>query len=135
MSDPVKTKKSKRSREDPTAAVQDAVVTPPTTDDTSPAKKSKRSSKALDAPPPADAAIQSTSSVPTIGSQRAPGNHEGGIAVGATPAKGAQGIWVGNMNFATTSKDLLAWFEERGLKEVTRINMPKGKRSHENNRG
>nr|CRX78986.1 hypothetical protein ls5930a1_00059 [Leucosporidium scottii] len=185
MSDPVKTKKSKRSREDPTAAVQDAVVTPPTTSDTSPAKKSKRSSKALDAPPPpppaaADspavassaettddtpalshkekrlakrrklaglperppapppdsvAAIQSTSSVPTIGSQRAPGNHEGGIAVGATPAKGAQGIWVGNMNFATTSKDLLAWFEERGLKEVTRINMPKGKRSHENNRG
>lgn len=75
------------------------------------------------------------SSVPTIGSQRAPGGHEGGIAVGATPAKGAHGIWIGNMNFATTSKELLAWFEERGLREITRINMPKGKRSHENNRG
>ena len=59
----------------------------------------------------------------------------GGITVGNTPAKSAHGVWVGNMNFNTTSKLLLAWFEDRGLKEVTRINMPGGKRVGENNRG
>lgn len=55
--------------------------------------------------------------------------------VGATPAKGSFGIWLGNMNFATTSKDLLAWFENRGLREIVRINMPKGKRANEANKG
>ncbi|KAL8290245.1 hypothetical protein RQP46_003184 [Phenoliferia psychrophenolica] len=59
----------------------------------------------------------------------------GGITVGNTPAKSAHGVWVGNMNFNTTSKLLLAWFEDRGLKEVTRINMPGGKKVGENNRG
>lgn len=184
MSDPIKMKKSKRSRDTPTTdpITPTLDLAPPAaTTDVSPAKKSKRSSKSLDdsptaeaasatadasteptddgpalshkekrlakrrklaglperapAPPPDSVAAIQSSSVPTIGSQRAPGSHQGGITVGATPAKGAHGIWVGNMNFATTSKDLLAWFEERGLKEVTRINMPKGKRSHENNRG
>ncbi|KAI5478603.1 RNA-binding protein Rnp24 [Pseudohyphozyma bogoriensis] len=60
---------------------------------------------------------------------------EGGIAVGNTPAKSAHGIWVGNLAFKTTSKMLLAWFEQRGLKDVTRINMPNGKRVGESNRG
>lgn len=59
----------------------------------------------------------------------------GGPTVGNTPAKSAHGVWVGNMNFNTTSKLLLAWFEDRGLKEVTRINMPGGKRTGEANRG
>ncbi|GAA5866585.1 hypothetical protein JCM8547_005467 [Rhodosporidiobolus lusitaniae] len=59
----------------------------------------------------------------------------GGTLVGNTPARSAHGIWVGNMNYATHPRELLAWFAERGLKEVTRINMPSGKRSHENNRG
>ncbi|SCV70803.1 BQ2448_3565 [Microbotryum intermedium] len=56
-------------------------------------------------------------------------------AMGNTPAKSAHGVWVGNMNYATTSKDLIQWFSSRGLTEVTRINMPNGKRAHENNRG
>ncbi|KAK4704659.1 hypothetical protein P7C70_g1554, partial [Phenoliferia sp. Uapishka_3] len=59
----------------------------------------------------------------------------GGPIIGNTPAKSAHGVWVGNMNFNTTSKLLLSWFEDRGLKEVTRINMPGGKRVGENNRG
>lgn len=58
-----------------------------------------------------------------------------GVLVGNTPGKGAFGIWVGNMNFSTTNKCLLGWLEERGLKEVARINMPGGKRPGENNRG
>ncbi|KDE08999.1 hypothetical protein MVLG_00721 [Microbotryum lychnidis-dioicae p1A1 Lamole] len=56
-------------------------------------------------------------------------------AFGNTPPKSAHGVWVGNMNYATTSKDLIQWFSSRGLTEVTRINMPSGKRAHENNRG
>ncbi|GAA5844170.1 hypothetical protein JCM11251_002457 [Rhodosporidiobolus azoricus] len=59
----------------------------------------------------------------------------GSTLVGNTPARSAHGVWVGNMNFATHARELLAWFAERGLKEVTRINMPNGKRAHENNRG
>jgi hypothetical protein len=59
----------------------------------------------------------------------------GQTLVGNTPARSAHGVWVGNMNFATHPRELLAWFAERGLKDVTRINMPNGKRSHENNRG
>lgn len=59
----------------------------------------------------------------------------GGTLVGNTPARSAHGVWIGNMNFATHPRELLAWFAERGLKDVTRINMPNGKRSHENNRG
>lgn len=59
----------------------------------------------------------------------------GNTLVGNTPARSAHGVWVGNLNFATHPRELLAWFADRGLKEVTRINMPGGKRSHENNRG
>jgi hypothetical protein len=59
----------------------------------------------------------------------------GGTAVGNTPARSAHGVWVGNLNFATHARDLLAWFQARGLADITRINMPNGKRSHENNRG
>ncbi len=49
--------------------------------------------------------------------------------------KSAHGVWIGNMNYSTTNKMVLGWLEERGLKEVVRINMPGGKRSGENNRG
>ncbi|KAM0746457.1 hypothetical protein T439DRAFT_329889 [Meredithblackwellia eburnea MCA 4105] len=56
-------------------------------------------------------------------------------AVGQTPAKSAHGIWVGNLSFKTSSRVLLDWFAQRGLKEVTRVNMPGGKRATEANRG
>ncbi|GAA5820180.1 hypothetical protein JCM10212_006497 [Sporobolomyces blumeae] len=59
----------------------------------------------------------------------------GGTAIGNTPARSAHGVWVGNLNFATHARELLAWFKDRGLSEITRLNMPNGKRSHENNRG
>ncbi|KAK4057825.1 Nucleolar protein 13 [Microbotryomycetes sp. JL221] len=55
--------------------------------------------------------------------------------VGATPAKSAFGVWIGNLTYSTTSKQLLDWLADKGLKEVTRVNMPKGKRSHEHNKG
>lgn len=58
-----------------------------------------------------------------------------GTIIGNTPAKSAHGIWVGNMNFATTTRMLMGWFDERGLKDISRINMPNGKRPGENNRG
>lgn len=58
-----------------------------------------------------------------------------GTIIGNTPSKSAFGIWVGNMAFGTTQKMLLGWFESKGLKEVTRLNMPGGKRPGEANRG
>ena len=58
-----------------------------------------------------------------------------GIIIGNTPGKSAHGIWLGNMNYGTTNKMLLAWLEERGLKEIVRINMPSGRRDGEMNRG
>ncbi|KAK4055498.1 Nucleolar protein 13 [Microbotryomycetes sp. JL201] len=57
------------------------------------------------------------------------------LKVGATPAKSAYGVWIGNLTYTTTSQQLLAWLAERGLQDVTRVNMPKGKRSHEHNKG
>lgn len=62
-------------------------------------------------------------------------NSIGNTLVGNTPARSAHGVWIGNMNFATHPRELLAWMADRGLKDVTRINMPGGKRQHENNRG
>ena len=58
-----------------------------------------------------------------------------GVIIGNTPGKSAHGIWLGNMNYGTTNKMLLAWLEERGLKEIVRINMPSGRREGEMNRG
>lgn len=75
---------------------------------------------------PAKPATTATTNAPTT---------IGNTLVGNTPARSAHGVWVGNLNFATHPRELLAWFADRGLKEVTRINMPGGKRSHENNRG
>jgi len=97
----------------------------------------RRKLQGLEDPATAEAA---SSSKPKIGSKMAPvpgtiGAQPAAPVVGATPAKGSFGIWVGNMNFATPSKDLLAWFENRGLRDIVRINMPGGKRSHEANRG
>lgn len=72
---------------------------------------------------------------PSKKSKTATASADGVPAIGNTPSTSAHGIWVGNMNYATSSKELLAWFEARGLKDVTRINMPGGKRAHEANRG
>ncbi|GAA5893103.1 hypothetical protein JCM8208_004347 [Rhodotorula glutinis] len=77
------------------------------------------------APPPAPTTSSSAPTATTIGT----------TLVGNTPGRSAHGIWVGNMNYATHPRELLAWFAGHGLKDVVRINMPGGKRSHENNRG
>ena len=96
------------------------------------AKKRKLAAEAAgldpDAPAPAPAAAATTSSGSTA-------TTIGTTLVGNTPGRSAHGIWVGNMNYATHPRELLAWFAGHGLKEVVRINMPSGKRSHENNRG
>ncbi|GAA5850283.1 hypothetical protein JCM9279_006512 [Rhodotorula babjevae] len=95
------------------------------------AKKRKLAAEAAgldpDAPAPSSAPAP-TSSGPTA-------TTIGTTLVGNTPGRSAHGIWVGNMNYATHPRELLAWFAGHGLKDVVRINMPGGKRSHENNRG
>lgn len=145
-SDVVKVKKTKRPREDkpvepveePTAPAADAEpsfdVPPPLVSDTEDAPdddtpalshKEKRLAKRRKLSG-IEEVVKSAPAAPTV---------PGGPTIGNTPAKSAHGVWVGNLNFNTTSKLLLEWFEERGLKEVTRINMPNGKRPGENNRG
>ncbi|BGP07305.1 Nucleolar protein 13 [Rhodotorula toruloides] len=99
------------------------------------AKKRKLAADAAgddELPPPSKAAKSSTS---TSSSQPAATTSIGSTLVGNTPSRSAHGVWVGNLNFATHPRELLQWFKERGLEEVTRINMPGGKRQHENNRG
>lgn len=41
----------------------------------------------------------------------------------AKPAKGTNGIWVGNLDFKTTQKDIFKFFESCG--EIVRLNLPK----------
>ncbi|GAA6054390.1 hypothetical protein JCM3770_002233 [Rhodotorula araucariae] len=93
------------------------------------AKKRKLAAEAAgldpDAPAPAAQAPSSAPAATTIGT----------TLVGNTPARSAHGIWLGNLNYATHPRELLQWFAAKGLKDVVRINMPGGKRSHENNRG
>ncbi|GAA5865974.1 hypothetical protein JCM3774_005545 [Rhodotorula dairenensis] len=95
------------------------------------AKKRKLAAEQAGQDPEAAAA---TAAKPTKPAASAP-TTIGNTLVGNTPARSAHGVWVGNMNFATHPRELLAWFADRGLKDVTRINMPGGKRTHENNRG
>lgn len=44
-------------------------------------------------------------------------------------------IWVGNLSFRTTPERLQEWFEEKGLFGISRVNMPKGARKTEHNKG
>ncbi|KAE8234432.1 hypothetical protein CF326_g525 [Tilletia indica] len=44
-------------------------------------------------------------------------------------------IWVGNLSFSTTPEKLQTWLEDRGVAGITRMNMPKGARRHEHNKG
>ncbi|KAI8454989.1 hypothetical protein BY996DRAFT_6413463 [Phakopsora pachyrhizi] len=43
------------------------------------------------------------------------------------------GVWVGNMLFTTQGQELHEFFKDCG--KITRINMPTGRKDHENNRG
>ncbi|SPO31461.1 related to RNA-binding protein rnp24 [Ustilago trichophora] len=44
-------------------------------------------------------------------------------------------IWVGNLSFFTAPAKLIDWFEQRGVDGISRVNMPKGARRAEMNRG
>ena len=57
------------------------------------------------------------------------------VAAGPTPAKGAFGVWVGNLAFSTTAQHLATFFERGGCGPVARTNMPVGKKKGEINRG
>ncbi|GAA5933532.1 hypothetical protein JCM3775_003724 [Rhodotorula graminis] len=98
------------------------------------AKKRKLAAEAAGLDPDAPLAVAPAAPASTPSSGPA-ATTIGTTLVGNTPAKAAHGIWVGNMNYATHPRELLAWFAGHGLKDVVRINMPGGKRSHENNRG
>ncbi|KAL9935476.1 hypothetical protein V8E36_005824 [Tilletia maclaganii] len=44
-------------------------------------------------------------------------------------------VWVGNLAFGTTPQRLQSWLEDKCVAGITRINMPKGARRHEQNKG
>ncbi|GAA5896842.1 hypothetical protein JCM6882_005048 [Rhodosporidiobolus microsporus] len=99
------------------------------------AKKRKLAAEAAGEGGEDGGAVSASASAPAAKAPAPAPTMIGSTLVGNTPARSAHGVWVGNLNFATHARELLSWFSERGLKEVTRINMPNGKRAHENNRG
>jgi len=99
------------------------------------AKKRKLAAVAAGLDPDAPAPAPTPAAAPSSSSSGPAATTIGTTLVGNTPGRSAHGIWVGNMNYATHPRELLAWFAGQGLKDVVRINMPGGKRSHENNRG
>ncbi|KAJ1021909.1 hypothetical protein NDA16_003671 [Ustilago loliicola] len=44
-------------------------------------------------------------------------------------------IWIGNLSFFTPPAKLIDWFNTRGVDGISRVNMPKGQRRAEMNRG
>ncbi|ETS59736.1 hypothetical protein PaG_06258 [Moesziomyces aphidis] len=57
-----------------------------------------------------------------------------GSSAAAQPRSGFS-IWVGNLSFFTAPAKLVDWFEQRGVDGISRVNMPKGARRAEMNRG
>ncbi|CAD6892651.1 unnamed protein product [Tilletia controversa] len=59
-----------------------------------------------------------------------------GQSSASKPAPRSQySIWVGNLAFSTPPEKLQSWLEDRGVAGISRINMPKGARWHEHNKG
>ncbi len=44
-------------------------------------------------------------------------------------------VWVGNLSFFTAPAKLMDWFQQRGIEGISRVNMPKGARRAEMNKG
>ncbi len=57
-----------------------------------------------------------------------------GTSAAVQPRSGFS-IWVGNLSFFTAPAKLVDWFEQRGVDGISRVNMPKGARRAEMNRG
>ncbi|KAK0570247.1 Nucleolar protein 13 [Tilletia horrida] len=61
---------------------------------------------------------------------------ESGSSSASKPVPRSQySIWVGNLAFSTTPQRLQTWFEDKAVAGISRINMPKGARKHEYNKG
>ncbi|UZJ54466.1 hypothetical protein CBS101457_003786 [Exobasidium rhododendri] len=57
-------------------------------------------------------------------------------AVSSGPIRSSRhSVWVGNMSFRTNAERLQEWFEEKGVYGISRVNMPKGPKKTDNNRG
>ncbi|GAC95051.1 hypothetical protein PHSY_002626 [Pseudozyma hubeiensis SY62] len=56
-------------------------------------------------------------------------------APGALPPRSGFSIWIGNLSFFTPPSKLVDWFTQRGIDGITRVNMPKGLRRAEMNKG
>lgn len=56
-------------------------------------------------------------------------------SINALPPRSAHALWVGNMNFMTSSQRLQSWFEEKGISGISRVHMPKGAKKFEQNKG
>ncbi|SNX87943.1 related to RNA-binding protein rnp24 [Melanopsichium pennsylvanicum] len=57
------------------------------------------------------------------------------IATPSLQPRSGFSIWVGNLSFFTAPAKLVDWFNQRGVDGISRVNMPKGMRRAEMNRG
>ncbi|TIB73926.1 hypothetical protein E3Q23_02823 [Wallemia mellicola] len=58
--------------------------------------------------------------------------------VESRPQRSAYAVWIGNLSFKTTRERLFEWISaniQESEDVITRINMPKGQRAHEHNKG
>lgn len=53
----------------------------------------------------------------------------------ALPERSPYAVWVGNLSFQTNIERLQGWFEERNVKGISRVHMPRGLKKFEQNKG
>ncbi|WFD43920.1 Nucleolar protein 13 [Malassezia psittaci] len=53
----------------------------------------------------------------------------------APPKRSPFSVWIGNLSFTTSSEDLTRWLSDHEITGISRVHMPSGVRSYENNKG
>ncbi|WFC99696.1 Nucleolar protein 13 [Malassezia yamatoensis] len=51
------------------------------------------------------------------------------------PKRSPFSVWIGNLSFTITSEDLTRWLSDHDITGISRVHMPSGVRSYENNKG
>lgn len=57
------------------------------------------------------------------------------VAQNTTDRRSKFSVWVGNLSFRTSSDRLQEWFEQHDIRGISRINMPRGQKRQDHNKG
>ncbi|SOV05919.1 related to RNA-binding protein rnp24 [Ustilago sp. UG-2017a] len=95
-------------------------------------KEQRRRKKVAKLSSSSDPSCTSDPSNPTADDLLHPSRSAGGPA---TQPRSGYSIWIGNLSFFTPPAKLVDWFNSRGVDGISRVNMPKGQRRAEMNRG